>query len=158
VPEHLIEGDTVTDAKDEPSDGFTEAERAAIKERAKELKAAARRDAKRADLEKDVLMTIAELPELERAIAERIHAIVSENAPHLVAKLRYGMPTYTTDDNKVVCFFQSASKWDTRFSTLAFEDAGTLDDGDIWPTAFGILELTPTVEKKVTELVKKAVG
>jgi uncharacterized protein YdhG (YjbR/CyaY superfamily) len=139
-----------TEAKYE---GFSKEERAAMKERAKELKAAA----KAADSEKAVLEKIAEMPEADRVIAERVHAIVKANAPGITAKLWYGMPAYAKD-GKNVCFFQAAEKFESRYATFGFEDKANLDDGAMWPTAFALKELTPAVEAKLAELVKRAVS
>jgi uncharacterized protein YdhG (YjbR/CyaY superfamily) len=147
-----------TAAADESSAGFTAEERAAMKERVQELKAAARRGSRadKAVLENDVLAKIAEMPEQDRILAERIHAIIKANAPGLSPKLWYGMPAYATN-GKVVCFFQSASKFNTRYATLGFTDAARLDEGAMWPTAFALKELTAAEEAMITALVKKAV-
>jgi uncharacterized protein YdhG (YjbR/CyaY superfamily) len=134
--------------------GFTDEERAAMKERAKELKAAA----KKADGESDVLAKIAEMPEPERAMATRLHAIIKASAPALSPKTWYGMPAYANKDGKVVCFFQSAQKFKTRYATLGFSDAANLDEGALWPVAFALKELTLTEEARIVELVKKAVS
>ena len=134
-------------------DGFTAEERAAMKERAKELKAAQGK----ADDETAVLEKIAELDDDDRAIVERIHAIVKSNAPELAAKLWYGQPAYAKA-GKIVCFFQPAAKFNTRYATLGFTDSANLDDGPMWPTAFAITNLTPTTEKQLTTLIKKAVS
>jgi uncharacterized protein YdhG (YjbR/CyaY superfamily) len=131
--------------------GFTAEERAAMKERARELKAPG------ADGEQDVLAKIAELPEPDRAMAERLHAIVKEAAPALAPRTWYGMPAYALD-GKVVCFFQSAQKFKTRYATIGFSDSAHLDDGAMWPTAFALTKLTSKEEAKVRALVKKAVG
>lgn len=141
------------------STGFTEEERAAMKERAQELKAGTRRGsrANKGDGETDVLAKIAEMPEQDRVLAERIHAIIKTNAPILSSKLWYGMPAYARD-GKVVCFFQSAQKFNTRYATFAFSDAANLDEGPLWPTAFALKELTPTEESTISTLVKKAVS
>jgi uncharacterized protein YdhG (YjbR/CyaY superfamily) len=136
-------------------DGFTAEERDAMKERAKELKAEARRSSDRAEGETDVLAKIAELPEPDRAMARRIHEIVSASAPELSPKTWYGMPAYAKD-GKIVCFFQSAEKFKSRYATFGFNDAANLDDGTMWPTSFALTELTPTVEARIGELVKKA--
>jgi uncharacterized protein YdhG (YjbR/CyaY superfamily) len=138
-------------------DGFTEEERDAMKERAKELKATARRgsSAKKADGDSEVLAKIAELPEQERPMAERIHAIVKASAPGLSPKLWYGMPAYAKD-GKVVCFFQSAAKFNARYATLGFNDPANLDDGTMWPTAYALTELTTANETKIAELVAQA--
>ncbi|QNE18076.1 DUF1801 domain-containing protein [Kribbella qitaiheensis] len=145
-------------AKAEKSyDGFTDEERDAMKERAKELKASARRGsgAKKADGESDLLAKIAEMPEPERAMAERIHAIVQASAPTLSSKTWYGMPAYAKD-GKVVCFFQSAGKFNARYATLGFNDPANLDDGSMWPTAYALTELTAANEAKIGELVAQA--
>jgi uncharacterized protein YdhG (YjbR/CyaY superfamily) len=129
--------------------GFTAEERAAMRERARELKTAAS--------EEDVLAKIAELPEPDRTMAERIHAIVKAAAPALSPRTWYGMPAYALD-GKVVCFFQSAQKFKTRYATLGFNDAANLDDGNMWPTAFALQKLTSKEEARIRALVKKAVG
>ena len=139
------------------SGGFTADERAAMKERADELKAEARRGKKRKDGEADLLAKISEMGKPDRAIAERLHAIVKEKAPALAAKTWYGMPAYAKD-GKVVCFFQSAGKFKTRYATLGFADAAMLDNGNMWPTSFAVTKLTPAEEKKIAALVKKAAG
>jgi len=131
---------------------FTDEERAAMRERAQELKAAERR----ADGESDVLEKIAEMPEPDRAKAERLHAIVKASAPALSPRTWYGMPAYAKD-GKVVCFFQSAQKFKTRYATFGFSDKANLDDGVMWPTAFAVKELTDAEEARIGELVKKAV-
>ena len=137
-------------------DGFTEDERGAMKERAKELKASAARGGK-ADEEAAVLAKIAELPEAERAMAERIHEIIKANAPELKPKLWYGMPAYARD-GKNVCFFQAADKFKSRYSTFGFNDPANLDDGTMWPTSYALTELTPAAEKQLTTLIKQAVS
>jgi uncharacterized protein YdhG (YjbR/CyaY superfamily) len=134
--------------------GFTEEERAAMKDRAAELKAEARRG-KDVDAENEVLAKIAEMPEPDRAMGERIHAIVKANAPELKAKLWYGMPAYAKD-GKVVCFFKNAAKFDSRYATFGFEEAAHLDDGSMWPSSFALTKLTAADEKKLGELVKQA--
>lgn len=139
----------------EKYDGFTEDERSAMKERAKELKSA-RRSAK-GDEEPTVLAKIAEMEEPDRARAERIHAIVRANAPQLAPKLWYGMPAYARD-GKVLCFYQAAQKFNTRYATFGFNDVANLDDGTVWPTAFAVTELSPADEAMIAELVRKAVG
>ena len=139
------------------SKGFTDEERAAMKERAKELKAEARASKDRAEGEKAVLAKIAEMPKPDRAIAERLHAIVTGSAPVLSPKTWYGMPAYARD-GKIVCFFQAAAKFKSRYATLGFNDAAQLDDGAMWPTSFALKELTPAVEARIAELVKKAVS
>lgn len=133
------------------SAGFTEAERAAMKERARELKGRTAND------EAAVLGKIAEMPEPDRAMAERIHAIIRATAPQLSPRLWYGMPAYAKDD-KVVCFFQGAGKFKTRYSTLGFTDAANLDEGAMWPVTFALKELTADEEAKIAALVKRAVG
>jgi uncharacterized protein YdhG (YjbR/CyaY superfamily) len=129
--------------------GFTDEERAAMKERAQELKAEAR--------ESDVLAKIAEMQEPDRAMAERLHAIVKASAPALSPKTWYGMPAYAKD-GKVVCFFQSAQKFQSRYATLGFSDEANLDEGAMWPTSFALKELTTTEEAKISALVKRAVS
>src|SRR5579864_1914860 len=139
--------------------GFTDEERAAMKERAQELKAAARRGsrAKKADGEGDVLEKIAEMPEADRAMAERLHAIIKTSAPALSPRTWYGMPAYAKDGN-VVCFFRSAQKFKTRYATLGFSDKANLDEGAMWPTDFALKELTADVEARIVALIKKAVS
>ncbi|HEX9643028.1 MAG TPA: DUF1801 domain-containing protein [Acidimicrobiia bacterium] len=137
------------------SEGWTDAERAAMKERAKEMKAESGRGRK-ADGESDVLAKIAEMPEPDRSMAERLHAIVKASAPALSPKTWYGMPAYAKD-GKVVCFFQSADKFKARYATFGFNDTANLDEGAMWPTSFALNELTATVEAKIAALVKKAV-
>jgi uncharacterized protein YdhG (YjbR/CyaY superfamily) len=138
--------------------GFTAAERAAMKERAKELKAEERAKKDRAAGEADVQAKIAEMPKSDRAIAKRIHAIVKANAPGLMPKTWYGMPAYANEDGKVVCFFQSAQKFDARYATFGFNDTAKLDDGVMWPTSFALKKLTEAEEEKIVALVKKAVA
>src|SRR6266581_1344775 len=139
--------------------GFTDEERAAMKERVQELKAEARRGprAKQADGESDVVAKIAEMPKPDRALAERIHAIVKASAPALSPRTWYGMPAYAKDGN-VVCFFQSGQKFKTRYATLGFSDKANLDEGAMWPTAFALKELTTAEEARIGALVKKAVS
>ena len=134
------------------SEGFTAEERAAMKERARELKAT--RSGK-ADGESDVLAKIAEMPAKDRAMAERIHAMVKATAPDLVPRTWYGMPAYAKD-GKVVCYFQSAHKFKARYATFGFDQKANLDDGSMWPTSFALKELTAADEKKLAKLVKKA--
>ena len=141
----------------ETKDGFTADERAAMKERAAELRAAQRRGNKRAAEAQDCLDKIAALPEADRLIAERIHAIVTENAPALDARTWYGMPAYARD-GKVLCFFQAASKFDARYSTLGFNDIAALAAGNVWPSAYAITKLTAADKKKLGELIAKAAG
>ncbi len=138
------------------SKGFSAEERAAMKERAKELKAEARADKDRAAGESALLEKIAEMPKADRVMAERLHEIVTANAPSLWPKTWYGMPAYARD-GKVVCFFQSAEKFKARYATLGFNDAASLDEGDMWPTSFALKKLTAADEKKIVALVKKAV-
>jgi uncharacterized protein YdhG (YjbR/CyaY superfamily) len=142
-------------ATSKAASGFTAEERAAMKERAQELKAEARRT-NRADAEVAVLAKIAEMPEPDRSMGERIHAIITASAPALSPKLWYGMPAYAKD-GKVVCFFQGADKFKARYATLGFNDPANLDDGDMWPTAFALMELTATGEERIRALVEKAV-
>jgi uncharacterized protein YdhG (YjbR/CyaY superfamily) len=148
-----------TTATDKKSKGFTDEERAAMKERAQELKAEARggRRAGKADGESDVLAKIAEMPEPDRAMAERLHAIVKASAPALSPKTWYGMPAYAKD-GKVVCFFQSAEKFKSRYATIGFSDTANLDEGAMWPTSFALKELTTADEARIGALVKKAVS
>jgi uncharacterized protein YdhG (YjbR/CyaY superfamily) len=136
---------------------FTAEERAAMKDRAQELKADSRRGgrANKADGESDVLAKIAEMQKSDRVMAERIHAIVKETAPDLTPKTWYGMPAYAKDGN-VLCFFRSAQKFKTRYATFGFSDKANLDDGDMWPTDFALKEMTAATEKKIAALVKKA--
>lgn len=134
---------------------FTAEERAAMKERAREVRS--RRKNATADPEPEVLAKIAELPEPDRALAERVHALVREAAPHLVPRLWYGMPAYARD-GKLVVFFQAAAKFKARYATLGFEQGAALDDGAMWPTAFALTELTPEVEDRIRELVARATG
>jgi uncharacterized protein YdhG (YjbR/CyaY superfamily) len=137
--------------------GFTQEERDAMRERAKELKAAARRGPGKADGESEVVAKIAEMPERDRAIGERLHAIVKASAPGISPRLWYGMPAYAKD-GKVVCFFQSAQKFKTRYATFGFSDKANLDEGAMWPTAFALPELTAADEARLAALVKKAVS
>jgi uncharacterized protein YdhG (YjbR/CyaY superfamily) len=148
-----------TTAIDETSQVFTDEERAAIQERAQEVKAAARRGprAAKADGERAVLATIAELPESDRVMAERLHAVVKASAPALSPRLWYGMPAYAKD-GKVVCFFQAAQKFNTRYATFGFTDSANLDEGAMWPTAFALTELTAADEARIGALVKRAAG
>ncbi len=141
---------------DNPSDGFTTEERAAMKERAKELKAAGRRGSK-GDGERDVLAKIAELAEPDRGMAERLHALVKASAPELSPRTWYGMPAYAKD-GKVICFFQAASKFKVRYATVGFQPDASLDEGTMWPVAFALTELTAEAEEKLAALVKKAVS
>jgi uncharacterized protein YdhG (YjbR/CyaY superfamily) len=145
------EKDTKASAK---STGFTAEERAAMKERAQELKA----EARRADGEKALLAKIAEMLEPDRAMAERLHAIITASAPDLSPKTWYGMPAYANKDGKVVCYFTAASKFKERYATLGFNDTANLDEGNMWPTSFALKDLTAADEAKIEALVKKAVS
>ena len=144
-----------------PAKGFTDAERAAMKERARELKADARRGPRgkkdKADGEGDVLAKIAAMQEPDRAMAKRLHAIIKASAPVLSPRTWYGMPAYAKD-GKVLCFFQSAQKFKTRYATFGFSDKANLDEGALWPVAFALKELTATEEARIVALVKKAVS
>jgi len=157
-PKKYVKSESTT-ANGATSGGFSAEERAAMKERAQELKAAARRGprADKADGESAVLGKIAEMPEPDRAIGERLHAIIRASAPALSPKLWYGMPAYAKD-GKVVCFFQGAQKFNTRYATLGFSDQANLDEGAMWPTAFALKELTAAEEARIAALVKKAVS
>jgi uncharacterized protein YdhG (YjbR/CyaY superfamily) len=135
------------------SDGFSAEEKAAMRERAKELKA----EKTKAAGESELLSKIAEMPEADRRLAERIHAIVQANAPNLAPKTWYGMPAYANADGKIVCFFKSADKFKSRYATLGFEEAANLDAGGMWATSWALTELTPADEKKIVALVRKAV-
>ena len=148
----------MTTKKKTDTSGFSDAERAAMKERARELKAQGRSGQKKADNEQAVLETIADMPSADRIIAERIHAIVASNAPDLMPRTWYGMPAYANADGKIVCFFKAASKFDGRYAVLGFEDAAKLDDAPMWPVVFAIVQWNPAVENKLVELVKTAVG
>ncbi|MEZ4596581.1 MAG: DUF1801 domain-containing protein [Chloroflexota bacterium] len=147
-----------TDARadDAGGSGFTAEEKAAMRERAKELKAAKRKGGK-ADGEADVLAKLAEMPAADRVIAERLHAIVKANAPSLEPRTWYGMPGYALD-GKVLCFFKAASKFGSRYAELGFNDNARLDDGAMWPTVYAVTELTPENERRITELVRRCVG
>jgi len=138
--------------------GFTAEERAAMKERAKELKAEERAKKNRAAGESALLQKIAEMPEPDRAMAERLHEIVKASAPALWPKTGYGMPAYANKDGKVVCYFQSAEKFDARYATLGFNDAANLDEGAMWPSSFALVELGAAEEARIGELVKRAAG
>ena len=144
-------------AADERPEGFSTEERAAMKERARELRAEARANKNKADGESDVLAKIAEMAEADRAIAERLHAIIKAAAPTLSPKTWYGMPAYARD-GKIVCFFQAAQKFNARYASLGFNDAANLDEGAMWPTAFALKELTAAEEAKIAALVKRAVS
>ena len=137
---------------------FTDEERAAMKERAKELKAEARANKNRAAGESDVLAAIDAMPDAEREMARRVHEIITANAPVLAPKTWYGMPAYANKDGKVVCFFQAAAKFGTRYATLGFNDTANIDDGGMWPTAYALTKLTAAEEEKIGALVKQAVS
>ena len=145
-----------TTATGTASKGFTAEERAAMRERARELKAAARADAGAESEASAVLAKLAELSAPDRAMGERLHAIITASVPELSPRLWYGMPAYAKDGN-VVCFFQAAQKFKSRYATLGFSDKAALDDGQMWPTAFALKELTPADEARIAELVKRAV-
>jgi uncharacterized protein YdhG (YjbR/CyaY superfamily) len=140
------------------SDGFSAEERAAMKERAAELRAEGKKGAKKADGLRAVLDKIAEMAPKDRALAERVHVTVTATAPELSPKTWYGMPAYTNADGKVIVFFQDSGKFNYRYSTLGFQDAANLDDGDLWPVSYALQKWSPVVEKKVVELVKAAVS
>jgi uncharacterized protein YdhG (YjbR/CyaY superfamily) len=133
------------------SNGFTAAEKAAMKERAKELKG-------KGDGESDVLAKIADMPDADRTMAERLHELIKEAAPELEPRTYYGMPAYANAEGKVVVFFQDSGKFNYRYSTLGFQDAANLDDGDIWPVSYALQKWTPAVKKRVVELVKAALS
>ena len=140
------------------SEGFSAEERAAMKERAAELRAAGKKGAKQADGAQAVLDRIAQMAPADRALAERVHVAVTTNAPELSAKTWYGMPAYANADGKVVIFFQDAGKFGYRYSTLGFQDAANLDDGDLWPVAYALRQWSPAVEERVVQLVRTAVS
>ena len=144
----------MTEKATRKNQGFSDEERAAMKERAKELKA----QAQKADGERSVLAKIAELPQPDRAMAEQLHAIVKASAPDLTPRTWYGMPAYANKDGNVVCYFTPASKFKSRYATLGFNDDANLDDGAMWPTSFALTELTPADEKRIAALVKQAVS
>jgi uncharacterized protein YdhG (YjbR/CyaY superfamily) len=153
----MNQGKSTTKKATQKSKGFTDEERAAMKERARELKAEARADKDRAEGESAVLAKIAEMPDPERAMAKRLHEIIKASAPALSPKTWYGMPAYARD-GKVVCFFQSAQKFNSRYATFGFSDTANLDEGTMWPVAFALKELTATEEARIVALVKKAVS
>jgi uncharacterized protein YdhG (YjbR/CyaY superfamily) len=140
------------------SDGFSAEERAAMKERAAELRAEGKKGAKQADGLRAVLDRIADMAPEDRALAERVHVAVTATAPELSPKTWYGMPAYTNADGKVVVFFQDAGKFSYRYSTLGFQDVANLDDGDLWPVSYALKKWSPAVESKVVELVKAAIS
>ena len=140
------------------SGGFSAEERAAMKERAAELRAEGKKGAKRADGLQDVLDSIEKMAPEDRALAERVHVTVTATAPELSPKTWYGMPAYADADGKVVVFFQDSDKFKYRYSTLGFQETANLDDGDLWPVSYALLKWSPVVEKKVVELVKAAIS
>ncbi|MGK5444641.1 iron chaperone [Micromonospora sp. URMC 105] len=140
------------------SDGFSAEERAAMKERAAELRAEGKKGAKKADDLQAVLDRIAQMTPEDRALAERVHATVTAAAPELAPKTWYGMPAYANAAGKIVIFFQDSAKFNYRYSTLGFQDTANLDDGDLWPVAYALQKWSPAVEKKVVELVKAAIS
>lgn len=144
--------------KNATADGFTAEERAAMKARAEELRAEGKKGAKKADGLQATLEAIAKMNDDDRALAERVHVVVTTTAPQLAPKTWYGMPAYANEDDKVVLFFKNAGKFKERYCTLGFEGAAHLDDGDLWPVVFALQAWTPAVEKKVTALVKAAVS
>jgi uncharacterized protein YdhG (YjbR/CyaY superfamily) len=145
-------------AKQATQDGFSAEERAAMKERAAELRAEGKKGAKKADGLQQLLDRIAQMAPDDRALAERVHVVVSEHAPDLTPKTWYGMPAYANEDGKVVIFFQDAGKFDYRYSTLGFQDTANLDDGDLWPASYALLRWSPAVEKRIVALVTAAVS
>ena len=140
------------------SDGFSAEERAAMKQRAAELRAEGKKGAKKADGLQALLDSLAEMTPDDRGLAERVHVTVTENAPELLPKTWYGMPAYANADGKVVIFFQPSGKFSYRYSTLGFQDTANLDDGDLWPVAFALVAWGPEVEEKVVELIRAAVS
>lgn len=144
--------------KNATADGFTAEERAAMKARAEELRAEGKKGAKKADGLQATLEAIAKMNDDDRALAERVHVVVTTTAPQLAPKTWYGMPAYANEDDKVVLFFKNAGKFKERYCTLGFEGAAHLDDGDLWPVVFALQAWTPAVEKKVTALVEAAVS
>ncbi|NUQ86424.1 MAG: DUF1801 domain-containing protein [Anaerolineales bacterium] len=140
------------------SKGWTEEEKAAMKERAKEMKAEARASRNREEGEKAILAAINAMKEPDRSMAKRVHEIVTAAAPHLMPKTWYGMPAYADKDGKVICFFQAASKFNVRYATFGFQPDAHLDEGNMWPASFALIKLTPAEEAKIAALVKKAVS
>lgn len=138
--------------------GFTDAERAAMRERALELKAEGRLNKDRAEGEKALLAAVAKMPKADREMAKRLHTLVTKSAPKLMPKTWYGMPAYANKDGKVVCFFQDAAKFKARYATFGFNDTANLDEGTMWPTSFALKKLTAAEEKRIAVLVKKAVS
>jgi uncharacterized protein YdhG (YjbR/CyaY superfamily) len=160
APSHAVEGGVTMPAKSSQTehDGFTAAERAAMKQRAAELRAEGKQGAKKADGLQAVLDAIAKMAPEDRAVAERVHATVSATAPELSPKTWYGMPAYANEEGKIVVSFKNSGKFNTRYSTLEFQDAANLDDGEIWPVSFALQEWSPAVEQKVIDLVRAAVS
>jgi uncharacterized protein YdhG (YjbR/CyaY superfamily) len=155
--------ETQTNAENTPADnstsqGFTDAEKAAMRERAKELKAEARASKNKEEGENAARAAIAAMPEPDRSLAARLHEIIKANAPTLAPKTWYGMPAYADRDGNVICFFQNASKFNARYATLGFNDRAKLDDGEMWPTSFALKELNAAGEARIIALVKKAVS
>ena len=148
---------TAKSARTEP-EGFSAEERAAMKERAAELRAEGKKGAKKADGLQAVLDRIAQMAPEDRALAERVHVAVTRTAPELTPKTWYGMPAYANADDKIVIFFQDAGKFSYRYSTLGFQDTANLDDGDLWPVSYALRQWSPAVEKRVVELVKAAIS
>ena len=144
--------------KPSPGAGFSDEERAAMRARAKELKAEARLGASRADGERAVLEVIAALPDASREMSERLHALIKASAPALSPKTWYGMPAYSNDDGKVICFFRPAEKFKERYMTLGFNELANLDKGNLWPIAFALTQLTTVEEEEIRALIRKAVG
>jgi uncharacterized protein YdhG (YjbR/CyaY superfamily) len=147
-----------TKSTEKSNEGFTAEEKAAMKARARELKAEAKANKKREDGEKDLLEKIAEMEDPDQTMAQRLHEIISESAPDLWPKTWYGMPAYANQDGKVICFFQAASKFKARYATFGFQPDASLDDGNMWPTAFALIKLTAAEEAKIESLVKKAMS
>jgi uncharacterized protein YdhG (YjbR/CyaY superfamily) len=154
----VTKGKSTTKENTHQADAFTAEERAAMKARAKELKAEARADKNRAAGEEAVLAAIAEMPAADRVLAERLHALVKAHAPELAPKTWYGMPAYAQSEGKVVCFFQGAHKFNTRYATFGFNDTANLDEGALWPVAFAVKELNEAEAQRIAALVQKAVG
>ena len=142
----------------EESGGFSTEERAAMKQRAAELRAEGKKGAKLAEGADALLASVAKMPPADRVLAERLHVVVTENAPELLPKTWYGMPAYANTDGKVVLFFQDAAKFKYRYATIGFQDQANLDDGDLWPVAYAVTSWTPAVEKRVVALVKAAIA
>jgi uncharacterized protein YdhG (YjbR/CyaY superfamily) len=149
---------TAKTEKSAAQDGFTAEERAAMKERAAELRAEGKKGAKKADFLQALLDRIEQMAPADRALAERVHVVVTEHAPELTPKTWYGMPAYADADGKVVVFFQDAGKFKYRYATLGFQDAANIDDGDLWPVSFALQKWTPAVEERIAALVRAAVS